>query len=188
MAKATGYIFLGPPGAGKGTQAQLLAEKLDIPHISTGEMLRDAIAQQTPLGQKAQVYMDKGELVPDELLLGLIEERLNQKDAQNGWILDGFPRNVHQAQFLDQWLNSIQQFSKAVINLAVPHDVLIKRLLARGRKDDSELTIRRRLEVYDEQTTPVIDYYAQKGLLHSVNGDQTLDKVTTSLLAMIQVP
>lgn len=187
MSKPTGYIFLGPPGAGKGTQALLLAEKLGIPHISTGEMLRTAITDQTPLGQKAQTYMDKGELVPDDLLLGLIEERLQQPDAAKGWILDGFPRNVGQARFLEQWLEKIQKFSDAVINLEVPNEVLIDRLLSRGRADDTKDTIRRRLEVYQEQTAPLIDYYHQKNKLHSINGNQSLEQVTHSLTSLLQV-
>ncbi|MGK7944268.1 MAG: adenylate kinase [Microcystaceae cyanobacterium] len=187
MSKPTGYIFLGPPGAGKGTQAHILAEKLEIPHISTGEMLRTAMANQTPLGQKAKAYMDKGELVPDDLLLGLIEERLQQSDAVKGWILDGFPRNVSQAEFLDQWLEKIKQFSEAVINIEVPDTVLIDRLLARGRADDNEDTIRRRLEVYQAQTAPVINYYQSKGNLHSLNGNQSLAEVTQSMTSLLQV-
>lgn len=181
MSHATGLIFLGPPGSGKGTQAQLLAEQLKIPHISTGEMLRQAIAKHTVLGQKAQGYVDKGELVPDELLLDLIRERLSQDDSQNGWILDGFPRNVSQATFLDQLLSELGKFSEQAINLEVSDDQLIERLLLRGRKDDNEETIRRRLEVYREQTKPVIDYYHQHSRLISVDGNPPAEAVTASL-------
>lgn len=181
MTKPTGFIFLGPPGSGKGTQAQRLAQQLQIPHISTGEMLREAIANATPLGQKAQSYVDQGELVPDELLLDLIRERLQQNDAQKGWILDGFPRNVNQAEFLAQLLTQVDQFDECVISLEVPDQVIIERLLQRGRKDDQEATIRRRLDVYQEQTAPVIEYYRQRDKLHRVNGDQTLDQVSASL-------
>lgn len=185
MSTGKGLIFLGPPGSGKGTQAQELSEELQIPHISTGEMLRDAIDKQTPLGQKAQSYVDKGELVPDELLLGLIEERLNEEDAKNGWILDGFPRNVAQAEFLDKLLQKLAKFSEQAINLEVPDEVIIDRLLLRGRKDDNEETIRRRLEVYREKTQPVLDYYRQQDRLSSVDGNCELQQVTQSLKAVV---
>lgn len=174
-------IFLGPPGAGKGTQAQLLANYLDIPHISTGEILRQAIADNTDLGIKAQKYVDGGELVPDDLILDLIKERLGQSDAQKGWILDGFPRNVAQASFLDNLLDEINQSCDYVVNLDVSDEVIVNRLLLRGRKDDSEETIRRRLQVYQEQTAPVIDYYRNYGKLNSVNGDRLPEEVTISL-------
>lgn len=180
----TRLIFLGPPGAGKGTQAQRLAAMLDIPHISTGEILRDAIAQGTSLGQKAQSYVDKGELVPDELLLDLIRDRLDQPDAQNGWILDGFPRNVNQASFLENLLQELNQNCDC-INLEVPDEVLLDRLLARGRKDDSPETIRRRLEIYHHDTAPLIDFYRNRSVLKSVNGDLSMEEVTNSLKQVV---
>ncbi len=185
MNTGKGLIFLGPPGSGKGTQAQELSKELNIPHISTGEMLREAIAKQTALGQKAQAYVDKGELVPDELLLGLIEERLNEEDAENGWILDGFPRNVPQAEFLDQLLQKLDKFSEQAINLEVPDEVIIDRLLLRGRKDDNEETIRRRLEVYREKTQPVLNYYRQQDRLSSVDGNRKLQEVTKTLKTVV---
>lgn len=187
MTQAKGLIFLGPPGSGKGTQAEVLSAQLQIPHISTGEMLRQAIDAKTSLGQKAQSYVDLGELVPDELLLDLIEERLNQEDAQKGWILDGFPRNVTQATFLDQLLEKLPQFSEQAVNLEVPEDILVERLMARGRKDDNEETIRRRLEVYLEKTQPVLDYYRQLQRLHSIDGNQLPEAVTTSLTQVISL-
>lgn len=187
MSHAKGLIFLGPPGSGKGTQAQLLSEQLTVPHISTGEMLRQAIIQKTGLGEKAQYYVDKGELVPDELLLNLIRERLNQNDVQSGWILDGFPRNVSQATFLDQLLLEFGKFSEQAINLEVSDNQLIKRLLLRGRKDDNEETIRRRLEVYREKTKPVIDYYNRHCRLTSVDGNLPLEQVTASLKHVITI-
>ncbi|MGK7877744.1 MAG: adenylate kinase [Xenococcaceae cyanobacterium] len=185
MKNETGLIFLGAPGAGKGTQAQLLAEFLQVPHISTGEIFRNAIAQKTVLGLQARSYVDKGELVPDELILDLIRERLSQSDAQKGWILDGFPRNVSQASFLDELLCELNQSSDYVVNLEVPDEVLTTRLLLRGRKDDNEQTIRRRLQVYREQTAPVIDYYRDRGRLHSVDGDRLPEEVTESLKQIV---
>lgn len=177
----TRLIFLGPPGAGKGTQAKLLAESLAIPHISTGDILRNAIAQSTPLGQKAQSYVEKGELVPDELLLDLIRERIDQSDAQNGWILDGFPRNVSQATFLEKLLEELNQSFDYAVNLEVPDEILITRLLGRGRQDDNEETIRRRLEVYRNATAPVIGFYKERSSLKVINGDRSVEEVTESL-------
>lgn len=174
-------IFLGPPGAGKGTQAKTLADKHQIAHISTGDILRESVARQTELGLKAQDYMQRGELVPDPLVIALIRERLAEPDAKQGWILDGFPRNVVQADFLDHLLIEIGQTYNFVVNLEVPDEVLVVRLLGRGRKDDTEEVIRRRLEVYREQTAPLIDYYQAKQKLASVNGNQSMHEVTSAL-------
>ncbi len=181
----TKLIFLGPPGAGKGTQGKIVADNHNIPHISTGDILRKAIADKTPLGVKAKSYMDKGDLVPDDLILDLISERLQAEDAQEGWILDGFPRNVAQADFLTKLLDELNQKCDAVINLDVPDEVLIKRLLGRGRKDDNEETITNRLHVYREQTAPLIDYYEQHNLLKNVQGNRTLEEVSQELEAIV---
>ncbi len=178
-------ILLGAPGAGKGTQAKLLATLRRIPHISTGDILRAAVAQQTALGLKAQSYMDQGELVPDQLVIDLIRERLIQPDAQQGWILDGFPRNVTQAIFLDELLAEIDQGYSHAVNLEVPNEVLVQRMLGRGRKDDTEEVIRRRLEVYHSQTAPLIDFYRKQQKLMSVNGDLSLDEVTAELERLV---
>lgn len=183
----TRLIFLGPPGAGKGTQAKILADLLKIPHISTGDILRKALASQTPLGQKAQNYMDKGELVPDDLLFDLIRDRLSQPDAvESGWILDGFPRNVSQASFLENLLQELNQSCDRVIYLEVPDEVLVSRLLERGRQDDSQATIRRRLEVYRNQTAPLVDFYRKRSLLKTVNGDRSMLEVTESLKQLVE--
>ncbi|MGL5079911.1 MAG: adenylate kinase [Microcoleaceae cyanobacterium] len=195
-------IFLGPPGAGKGTQAIRLAEHYQIPHISTGDILRSQVAQKTDLGQQAQTYMDKGDLVPDQLILDMVKERLSQADAQTGWILDGFPRNVAQAAFVEQML--IQHFSSLaessgapkedieqviVISLDVPDETLIQRLvergLERGRQDDNETTIRHRLQVYREQTAPLIEFYQARQQLNKVNGNLSVDEVTVELLSAV---
>ena len=179
-------IFLGPPGAGKGTQAIILSDLYKIPHISTGDILRAAVQAETALGIKARNYMDAGELVPDNLILDLIKERLGQSDTQSGWILDGFPRNVSQAAFLEKLLQELQLAADCVLNLEVPDEILVERLLERNRKDDNETTIRRRLEVYHQDTVPVISFYSDRGMLKAVNGNNSLEGVTTALKAIIE--
>lgn len=183
MAKR--LIFLGPPGAGKGTQAQVLSERHQIPHISTGDILRTAVVQQTPLGIEAKDYMNRGELVPDALILNLIQDRLSHDDTAQGWILDGFPRNVSQAEFLAKLLAKLSQNADCVLNLEVPDEVLVERLLSRQRKDDNESTIRRRLEVYHQDTVPVIDFYQKQKTLKIINGNQEMDAVTKSLSSAV---
>lgn len=187
----TRLIFLGPPGAGKGTQAKHLSGSCEVPHISTGDILRSAVKNQTELGKKAQFYMDAGELVPDELIINLIRERLTSEDASEGWILDGFPRNVGQAKFLDQLLVEIEQPLECVVNLEVPDEVIIARLLQRGqqegRSDDAEETIRHRLDVYRESTEPLIDFYRNRQQLVSINGNQPIEVVKNDLVEAIRV-
>ena len=179
MAKR--LIFLGPPGAGKGTQAQILSDSNQIPHVSTGDILRAAVAQETPLGKQAKGYMDRGELVPDALILDLIQDRLSYDDTANGWILDGFPRNVNQAAFLEELLAKLEQNADCVLNLQVPDEVLVTRLLERKRKDDNETTIRRRLEIYHQDTVPVIDFYQQRETLKTIDGDRSMEEVSQQL-------
>ncbi len=174
-------ILLGPPGAGKGTQATFLGEKLKIPHISTGEILRQAIAQKTSVGIKAQAHIEAGELVPDHLIMALIRERLAKQDARVGWILDGFPRNLSQAQALEHILQILGNSYPFVVNFNVDTESLIKRMLQRGRQDDNENTIRRRLEVYQEQTSPLINFYRKRRCLININGSLSVMEVTCSL-------
>lgn len=181
----TRLIFLGPPGAGKGTQAALLAKDCEVPHISTGDILRSAVSAGSELGQKADHYMSAGELVPDELILDLIEERLGHDDAQKGWLLDGFPRNVPQAEFLQKLLEQIEQPTDFVINLDVEDDVIVARLLQRGRKDDEESVILNRLEVYRQQTEPLIEFYRSRQQLVSVDGNQTMEAVYADLKRLV---
>ncbi|NJR70747.1 MAG: adenylate kinase [Synechococcales cyanobacterium CRU_2_2] len=182
-------IFLGAPGAGKGTQATVVAQDRQIAHISTGDILRAAVAAKTELGQQADTYMSRGDLVPDELVLGLVKQRLQEADAQAGWILDGFPRNAAQAEALDSLLADIGQSPDHAINLDVPDEILVARLLdrgqAQGRKDDTEEVIRHRLRVYREQTAPLIDFYELVGKLVSVNGDAPVEAVTHHLISLI---
>ncbi|MEH1834571.1 MAG: adenylate kinase [Nostoc sp.] len=181
----TRLIFLGPPGAGKGTQAKTLADHWHVPHVSTGDILRQALEKQTRLGIKAQSYMDKGELVPDILVQEMVQERLSQLDAKPGWILDGFPRTVKQAVFLEELLEQLDQFGERVVSLEVPDEVVVGRLLGRGRKDDNEEVIRRRLEVYRSETAPLIDYYRDRQKLLTVNGNQSQEDVTGELQKVI---
>lgn len=183
----TRLIFLGPPGAGKGTQAQALASLSAVPHISTGDILRAAVSEQTELGQKAEHFMNSGELVPDDLMLGLIRQRLGLADAQPGWILDGFPRTVPQAEFLDHLLADIAQPYDFVVNLDVPDEVILARLHKRGRQDDNEAVIRHRLDVYRSQTAPLIDFYRSRQKLVSINGNQPMETVTGDLKQLVAV-
>jgi adenylate kinase len=182
-------IFMGPPGAGKGTQAQLLASLWKIPHISTGDILRACVVAKTALGLKAKAYMDAGELVPDELLMDIVQERMNEPDANAGWILDGFPRTVTQAMFFDKLICDVgtggstsgKDCALRAVNLDVPDNVLVARLLSRGRQDDNEETIRRRLQVYREQTEPLIAFYSAREQLVAVDGDRNMELVTAEL-------
>ncbi|OMH40264.1 adenylate kinase [Desulfurobacterium indicum] len=181
-------IFLGPPGAGKGTQAVRIAEKYDVPHIATGDILRAAVKEGTELGKLAKSYMDKGELVPDDVIIGIIRERLSQDDVKkNGFILDGFPRTLPQAEALDELLKEIGMELDKVIYLNVEDEEIVKRLLARGRADDREDVIRNRLEVYRKQTAPLIDYYTSKGLLAEINGVGDINEITQKIEKAIGV-
>lgn len=179
-------ILFGAPGAGKGTQALVLAQKQQVPHISTGDILRAAVANQTPLGSQAQTYLDQGQLVPDQLVTALIQERLTQADAQRGWILDGFPRTVTQAQALENLLNQIGQSCDQVINLEVPEEVLVARMLGRGRRDDNEAVIRQRLQEYDQKTAPLIDFYGDRHKLTAINGNAKIEAVTEAVEKLVQ--
>jgi adenylate kinase len=208
MISGMRLVLLGAPGAGKGTQAKKLVEKYGLPQISTGDLLRAAVASGTPLGKEAKSYMDKGELVPDTVVLGMVEERIKQDDCKEGFILDGFPRNVAQAQALDKMLASLNMPLTAALSVDVPFEDLMKRLTGRRtckacgqmynvyftppkkdgscdkcggelfqRDDDKEDTIKKRLEVYNAQTAPLIDYYGKKGILKSVAGTGSINDI-----------
>ena len=202
-------VFLGPPGSGKGTQAQILAQKLGIPQVSTGDLLREAVSDNTPTGRKAKVYMDKGELVPDSIVIALVRERI--KD-EHQFILDGFPRNVQQAEKLDELLDQMKLPLNSVMNIEVPLPKLVERLSGRltcsqcnaifhvqynppkkegicdvcggqlyQRSDDTEAAITQRFETYKKQTEPVITYYKEKGTLINVDGTRTIEEISRDI-------
>ncbi len=185
MSQYSRLIFFGPPGAGKGTQAKKISQECNIPHIATGDILRNAIAQQTEIGKKAQSYVENGDLVPDDVLAALVRDRLQQPDAQAGWILDGFPRTLQQAHFLDQLLQELNSDYDLVIYLDVPDNILVQRLLGRGRKDDTEETIRHRLDVFHNETAEVINLYQQRNHFLQVDGNQPLPQVTERIKTLI---
>ena len=174
-------ILLGPPGAGKGTQGQRLSERYSIPEISTGDILRSAVRKATPLGHEAKRYMDRGALVPDEVMIGIIRERLAQDDTERGFILDGFPRTVAQAEALAQLSEEQKRPIEHVISIEVPQNELLQRLAGRrqleGRHDDTDAAIRHRLEVYERETAPLIEYYRRQGLLRCIAGVGTIDEI-----------
>lgn len=178
-------VLLGAPGSGKGTQATRLKTEFAVPHISTGDMLRAAVAAGTPLGMKAKAVMDAGHLVSDDILLGMLEERLAQDDARNGFILDGYPRNLVQAAALGQLLAKLGQKFDFAVQLEVPTELLVERIAGRakaeGRADDNPESVRKRLQVYTDQTAPVIDFYRQQGELTVVDGVGSLDEVFTRI-------
>ena len=211
-------VLLGAPGAGKGTQAKKLIDKYGIPQISTGDILRQNVAEGTPLGKKAKSYMDKGELVPDSVVLGIVEDRLKKDDCKKGYILDGFPRNTAQAEALDKILASLSMSLAGALSVDVPKDDLMKRLTGRRtckgcgqmynvyfspsknervcdkcggalfqRGDDKEETIKRRLDVYDAQTAPLIDYYKKGGILKSVTGVGSIDEIFSKVCRALGV-
>ncbi|MGX1795833.1 adenylate kinase [Streptomyces albidoflavus] len=210
-------VLVGPPGAGKGTQAAFLAKNLSIPHISTGDLFRANISQGTELGKQAKSYMDAGNLVPDEVTIGMAEDRMAQADAANGFLLDGFPRNVSQAKALDESLKAQGVALDAVLDLEVPEDEVVKRIAGRRicrndsshvfhveyskpktegvcdvcggelyqRADDKEETVRKRLEVYHNETEPIIDHYKAQGLVVTISALGKVDEVTARAMAAL---
>jgi adenylate kinase len=177
-------LFLGPPGAGKGTQAQRLASSHGLLHLSTGDLLRAEVQACTPLGQEAEAVMARGELVSDDLVLAIVRQRLEAHHG--GWLLDGFPRNLPQAVALDALLADLGQAIELVVLMELDDPVLLQRLLSRGRADDNTEVIRHRLEVYREQTAPLIAHYQNHGLLQSVEASGTVEEITARLEALLE--
>lgn len=179
-------VLLGPPGSGKGTQAVRLKEHLQVPHISTGDLLRAEVAAGSKLGLEASVVMARGELVSDAILLGMLEDRFSRPDTANGFILDGYPRNRAQAQALDTLLAKIGQPADVAVLLEVPSELLVERIAGRakaeGRADDTPESVRTRLKVYADQTAPVIDHYRQHDILRAVDGVGSLDEVFARII------
>lgn len=184
-------VLLGAPGSGKGTQAALLVEELNLPHISTGELLRSAVKAGTDLGLQAKAVMDRGELVSDEIMLGLIEERLSRADVAQGFILDGYPRNIVQAEALDKLLERLEQPVDEALQIDVDVEMVIARIAKRAaqedRSDDTEETVRKRMDVYAAQTAPVVDYYANKGVLSRVLGEGSIEEVFQRIKGILQL-
>lgn len=210
-------ILLGPPGAGKGTQAANIVSEFHIPHISTGDIFRKNLKEGTPLGLKAKEYMDQGLLVPDDLVVEIVKDRLSEDDCTEGFMLDGFPRTVAQAEALDEELKTLGASLDTVLNIEVDHELLVERITGRRickncgatyhvkfnspteegkcdvcggelyqRADDQEETVKKRLDVYTKQTEPLINYYREKGILRTINGQQDIDKVFKDITKALQ--
>jgi adenylate kinase len=182
-------VLLGPPGSGKGTQAAMLVEELGLPHISTGALLRNAAKRGTELGLQAKAITDKGDLVPDNIMSDMIEERLGRDDVADGFILDGYPRNVAQAKSLDTMLTRLNKPADEAIHIDIDPEQILKRIARRameeGRSDDTVKTVRNRLRVYEEQTAPVADYYAERGLLTRILGNGPKEEIFQRILSVL---
>lgn len=183
-------VLMGPPGAGKGTQSKVLCEYLDVPHISTGDLFRENIRLGTELGRAAQGFMDAGEYVPDEVTNGMLRDRLSEPDAKRGFLLDGYPRTLAQVRELDRMLEDEGTRLDLVVELTAARDTVVARLLQRaveeGRPDDTEEVIRRRLDIYDEQTAPLLSEYAGRGVLVRVDALGSVDEVRDRLFAAVR--
>lgn len=176
-------VLLGPPGAGKGTQAVILSKKLGVPHISTGDLFRANIGDGTPLGLEAKSYIDAGKLVPTDVTARMVKERLAEDDARDGFLLDGFPRTVEQAEILDGILTEAGVALDGVVNFQVSEDVVVDRMLARGRADDNEETIRTRLQVYRSETAPLIEHYADR--IITIPAEGTVEEINAATMAAL---
>ncbi|MFI0468812.1 MULTISPECIES: adenylate kinase [Saccharopolyspora] len=177
-------VLVGPPGAGKGTQAAVLSEQLDVPHISTGDLFRANIGNATPLGQKAKSYLDTGDLVPDEVTNEMVRDRLSDEDAAKGFLLDGYPRTTTQAEVLAEMLRERGTELTAVLQFEVPEEELVTRMLARGRADDTEDIIRRRLAVYRSETEPLLEFYSDR--IVKIDAVGSIEEITSRALEALR--
>lgn len=177
-------IILGAPASGKGTQSIRVAEALKLPHISTGDLFRENIANQTPLGKQAKEFIDAGKLVPDDIVLNMLFDRISKEDAARGYILDGFPRTIPQAEALEKHLSP--GTSLEVLNLEVSDDTIVKRALSRKRSDDTPEVVKERLKAYHNQTAPLVDYYSKRGALHPIDGEKSPDEVFKELMEVLK--
>jgi adenylate kinase len=185
MPEAIRAVLLGAPGSGKGTQAERLSSVLSVPAISTGDLLRQAVADRTPLGARVEEVMSSGQLVDDDLMAAVVRERLGRPDAEGGFLLDGYPRTPQQAETLDGILKEREQQLAAVIFLDVPEETLVRRAVARRRADDREAVVRERLRLYRQITEPLVGHYEAKGLVSRIRGDEPIPRVTRSILAAL---
>lgn len=183
-------ILFGPPGAGKGTQAEAISETFSLPHIATGDIFRNNVKNETDLGRQAKKYMDKGELVPDDVVIAMVKERISRGDAAGGFLLDGFPRTVSQAEALDEALSADGTSVDAVLRLLVDDEELTARMLKRaeeqGRSDDTRDVVETRLRVYRDETEPLVDRYRRQGVLHEIDGKGSIDAVRERVLETIR--
>lgn len=179
---ASYVVVFGPPGSGKGTQAAILAEELGIPAISTGAMLREAVSAGSDLGRRVEAIMNAGALVDDATMAEVLEERLGRDDARDGFLLDGYPRTLDQAGTLDEILGRMEVGVEAVLMISVPDEELVRRMVGRGRADDTAAVAQRRLGVYREKTEPIVQIYEERGILHVIDGNRPIADVTASLL------
>jgi len=186
-AEARRIVLLGAPGSGKGTQAALLADALGVPAVSTGEMLRAAVAEGSQLGERVASIMNAGDLVDDATMADVVRQRLSQNDAARGFLLDGFPRTLDQAATLASILGAAEKTLDVVIQIEVPEAKLVSRALDRQREDDTEEVIKNRLQVYEEKTAPLVDHYDELGLLETIDGDQSIENVAQAMLATLGV-
>ena len=183
-------LIMGPPGVGKGTQAQIIQNELNIAHLSTGEILRKEIADETKIGLIAKKYIDKGQLVPDKVLLNIISDRIIMPDCNNGYLLDGFPRTIEQATGLEDIMIALYHTLDMAISLTADEEELVNRLIKRGidsgRSDDTHEVIRKRQKIYWEQTAPLLDFYNNKGLLKNIDGVGTINEITKRILKVLK--